>query len=272
MRKIGRRLYNRLTKIFVKVEKRQRFIISTTLLAILYTAATFFSFEEIYIYVPLIFIAVYFLTFFSILEGLTRHEWIMLFIHPIYFSIVFYLFYFFVPQRWLTRLPFLTIYIISTYAILLSQNIFNVGVTKSLQLFRAAFSVNYLFLTIGSFLAYSLIISLRLHFAYNLLLVFFASFPLVLQFLWSIEPKDYITGVIIRYSLIISLLLGEASVLLSFMPVNQAIFALVLTSVFYSLTGLFQIHIQGALFRERIREYVFVLGFALIVLVLTLNW
>ena len=171
------KIYTWSVKTFSPIGKRRRFIISTVLLTFLYALSTLFSFEEIYVFVPLIILAVYICTAFAILEGLSKHEWIMLFIHPIFFSVVWYLFYFFVPQRWLTRLPFLIIYIVSTYAILLSQNIFNVGVSKSLQLFRAAFSVNYLYLTIGAFLSTSLIVSLRLNFLLNGLLIFLCMYP-----------------------------------------------------------------------------------------------
>jgi len=77
---------------------------------------------------------------------------------------------------------------------------------------------------------------------------------------------------IAKYALVISMIMGQGGVVLSFIPVNQSIFALVLTSIFYSATGLFHIHIQEALFKERIREYIFVLGFALVVLILTLQF
>lgn len=271
-RKKYSKTYSFFLKFFGRIEKRQRFIFATAILTLLFTGATFFGFEKVWIVAPVILVSVYFLMFIAILEGITRKEWITLFIHPMYFSLVFYLFYFFVPQRWLTRLPFILIYGISMYAISLSQNIFNVGVSKSLQLFRAAFSVNYLFLTISSFLAYSLIISLRLHFVFNMLLIWIASFPLVLQMLWSVEPKDTISKDILAYAFFISLLLGELGGILSFMPMNQSIFALVLTSVFYSTTGSFYTYMQGALYKERVREFILVFGFALGVLILTLKW
>ncbi|OGK31615.1 hypothetical protein A3B02_01805 [Candidatus Roizmanbacteria bacterium RIFCSPLOWO2_01_FULL_42_14] len=265
-------MYEIFLKLFSSIGKRQRFIIATVLLTLLYIGATFFSFEELYIFIPIILVSVYILTFFSILEGISRHEWIMLFIHPMYFALVWYLFYFFVPQRWLTRLPFLTIYFIFTYAILLSQNIFNVGVSRSLQLFRAAFSVNYLLLTVSAFLSYSLIISLRTDFATNGVLILIASFPLMLHALWSVEPREYVSKELIQFAAVLSVLLAEAGIIISFMPINQSIFALVLTSLFYSLAGMFHTYLQGALFRERVREYVLVALFALVVLMLTVRW
>ena len=255
-------------KTFSRIEKRRRFIIATGLLTLLFLVTTFFSFEQILIFIPLIFLIVYFMTYFSILEGISRHEWFMLFIHPVYFSILIYLFYFFLPQRWLTRLPFVVIYSVSIYAILLSQNIFNVGASKSLQLFRAAFSVNYLFLTLGSFLTYSLIISLRMNFLFNFIAIFLASLPLSIQLLWSVAPSDLVERHLWRYAMFSSLILAETGVILSLMPLNQSIFALVLTAIFYSLNGLIQVYLQQALFKERVREYLIVLGFTAIIFVL----
>ncbi len=270
--KVITKLYTWSVKTFSPIGKRRRFIISTIILTFLYALSTLFSFEEMYVFVPLIILAVYVCTAFSILEGLSKHEWIMLFIHPIYFSVVWYLFYFFVPQRWLTRLPFLAIYVVSTYAILLSQNIFNVGVSKSLQLFRAAFSVNYLYLTIGAFLSTSLIVSLRLNFIFNALLIFVCMYPLVLHMLWSVEPRDYVSKQVSAYGFIISAVIAEAALILSFLPINQSIFALVVTCLFYSLTGTFQIYLQGSLFKERLREFIFVAIFACSILFLTVKW
>ncbi len=262
----------RTRKFFMKIGKRQRFILATFLLALFYMCGTFFSIEQAFFIVPLLACGVYLLTYGALLEGIHKHERVMLFIPTIYFSIVLYLFYFFVPQRWLTRLPFMTIYIVSMYALLLCQNIFNVGVSKSIQLFRAAFSVNYLFLTICSFLAYSLIASLRLHSVVNGVLIVVVSFPLVLHMLWSVDPTDIVERERLHNASLLSLIIGEIGVLLSFMPVNQSIFALTLTSLFYAVTGILQLHMQDILFKERVREYLFVLVSAVVVLFLTIGW
>lgn len=266
------KLYKFLIKVFSKIGKRQRLIIGVFLMTLSILVSTFYDFQALVIFIPVIFITVYIFTFLAILEGISRHEMIALFIHPIYFSLAFYLFYFFLPQRWLTRAPFIIIYAVSMYAILLSQNIFNIGVNKSLQLFRAAFSVNYLFLTITSFISYSLIISLRLSFIWNFFIVLLATFPLAVQMLWSIEPKEKISRGILVHSVFISLLIGEIAAVLSFMPVNQSIFALVMTAIFYSLAGLFQVYFQQVLFKERVREFVIVLLFTFAIFYLSLGW
>ncbi len=90
--------------------------------------------------------------------------------------------------------------------------------------------------------------------------------------IWSVEPTDIVERERLRTAMLISIVLGEVGVLLSFMPVNQSIFALTLTSLFYALTGIIQLHMQNVLYKERVREYLFVLISAVVVLFLTLGW
>lgn len=266
------RFYKFIQRIFSRIGKRKRFIIAALILAIIILIPTFFSFADARFILPMILLAVYLLTFFSILEGITGHELITLFIIPVYFTLVISLFYFFLPQRWLTRLPFVFIYTVSIYAIMLSQNIFNVGALKSLQLFRAAFSVNYLFLTVSSYLAFSLILSFKFSFIGNTVLVGLATLPLALQFLWSINPKDRIERRLVGLASLVSLIVAEATMLMSFMPINGAVFALFLTGIFYGICGFLYAYLQEMLFRQRIREYILVMIFVTLLAFFSLSW
>ncbi len=259
-------------KLFARVGKRKRFIIASLFLTTVILASSFFSFDEAEYFLVLLLVCVYLMTFFAILEGIDRIEWLMLFLVPLYFTLAFYMFYFFLPGRWLTRLPYVTIYAVSIYAILLSSNIFHVGATKNLQLFRAAFSVNYLFLTLISFLVFSVIISFRLHAIANFLLFLIVSLPLTLQFLWSIDPSTSLKRELFGFAFVISLAIAEFGLVFSFTPVRSAILALFLTSQFYSMAGLFHAYIENMLFRERIREYVIVLVFVFVITVLSIQW
>ena len=247
-------------------------MITVILITIEILLAILIGYDQIWISLPVILISVYLLTAFAILEGITGREWIMLFIMPVYFTLVLTLLYFFFPQRWLTRLPFLIIYSISLYAIMLSQNIFNVGAQKSLQLYRAAFSVNYLYITLTAFLVYNLILSFRLTFIENNFYILLASLPLAIHFFWSSDAKVTIDREVIKYGIFVSVIISEVSLAFSFIPISIAVFALFLTSLLYSLLGICQAHIQQKLYRERIREYLFVLGFVLIIVILSINW
>lgn len=264
--------YNFFLNLFGRIEKRKRFVIGTFFLAFLVLISSFLTFNQVKYFVFFIAFSVYLTTFFSILEGISRIEWVMLFVLPVYFTVSFIFFYFLLPVRWLTRLPFVSLFTISIYAILLSSNIFNVGVEKSLQLFRAAFSVNFLFLTITAFLTFSLLLSFRLSFFFNFLLSLILIFPLSYQFLWTIDPKEKFSKELFKYSGLISLLIAELALFFSFVPIRPNIFALLLTATFYSLSGLFQAFLEERLFKSVIREYLIVFIGVLLIALVSINW
>lgn len=254
------------------IHKRKRFIIATFLMSCTFVVSTFLTFDVIVFYIPLVVLAVYAAVYFAILRGISGMEKLTLFIPPVYFSVAFYLFYFFLPQRWLTRLPFIVLYSVVMYAMLLSQNIFNVGASKSIQLFRAAFSVNYLLLTMCCFVMSSLLVSLRLHPVIMCIMCGVLVFPLTLHVLWSVTPKDVIEKSVLAYAGVTSVIIAEVAAVLAFVPVNQSIYALMLTSVFYSVTGLVAIDLQGMLFKDRVREYILVMLFTLVLFFMSINW
>jgi len=271
-KKFRKNLHAILMTIFSKIGKRRRFVFSALFLTVLVAFSSFFSLDQAEFFLVLLVFFVYLSTFFSILEGIHRIEWLMLFLLPVYFTVAFYLFYFFFPIRWLTRLPYISFYGVSIYALFLSSNIFNVGVTKNLQLYRAAFSVNFLYLTITSFLSFNLILSLRQFPFANMLMFFVCTYPLALQFLWTINPKTTLEPHLSKIALIISLVIAESALVLSFIPLQTAIFGLFTTALFYSLCGLFQAYLEERLFKERVREYIIVVIFVSIITLLTIRW
>ena len=128
-----------------RIDKRLRLVISVLILGLVMLISTFFNFDNAIFFLPVFIITTYFLSYFSLLEGIKKIGWFGLFLMPELITLFFYLFYFLFPGRWLTRLPFIFIYEISIYATLLCANIFNVGVEKNLQLYRAAFSINFFY-------------------------------------------------------------------------------------------------------------------------------
>lgn len=259
-------------KTFLNVEKRIRFVASVIIMTLLMLSSTFFFFDKATYFIPIFLIAVYILTYISILQGIEKVEWLMLFMVPVLFTVGFYLFYLLFPVRWLTRLPFLLIYSFSLYALLLTSNIFNVGVEKSLQLYRAAFSVNYFYQTMIIFLFGSVIFSFRLNPLLNAFLMGGLVFLLGLQLLWSVKPKLSIDKQIVTYSLLISLLIVQITAALSFVPIPLTVFALFITASYYSLSGLLYHYLEQKLFTQTIREYIFVIGFVFCIVLLSMPW
>lgn len=255
----------------LKIEKRVRFVISTVALSFLMFCATFFFFDKAMIFISLLIICGYFFTYFAIIEGIEEIEWLSLFFMPIILSLAFYFFYFLFPVRWLTRIPFILIYGISIYANLLTSNIFNVRVEKSLQLYRAAFSINFFFQTLVVFLLFNSVFSFHFGFLVNVIIAGLIIFVLSLQLYWTVKMPPFFDREIYLYALLTALVLGQLTLLFSFIAVTGTILALFLTSAYYSVSGLIYSYMDQRLFRETIREYLFVLGFVFLIMVLSIR-
>lgn len=254
------------------IEKRIRFVISTISLTLLLLISTFFFFDKASLFIPLLILVSYGATFFSLYEGIEKVEWYMLFLIPVLLSVSMYLFYFLFPVRWLTRIPFILIYSISMYAALLSSNIFNVGVEKNLQLYRAGFSVNYFIQTMVFFLFGNVLASFHWGFLANALIFGFLSFAMSLQLYWSIRLDMHLRKEVLNHAWLTALLVGEASLLLSFFPVQESIFALVVAVLYYSVAGLTHLHLDERLFKHSVREYATILIVILAILFLSISW
>ncbi len=257
---------------FKGVQKRYRLVFSVGVLSMLLLVSTFFFFTESYIFIPLLIFITYCLAFFSMLEGIERFEWFSLFIMPVLVTVSFYLFFFLFPVRWITRVPFVAIYAVSIYAVLLCSNIFNVGVEKSLQLYRAAFSVNFFYQTLVSFLLFNAIFSFRLNFIFNAILVGAVAFMMALQLLWTVKLDLQVSRALIMNALLVAVIAAETAIVASFIPLRITIVSLLLTAIYYSVTGLLSHFLSERLFRETIREYAIVLGFTAVILLLSLSW
>jgi len=158
------------------------------------------------------------------------------------------------------------------YSIFLTVNIFSICLEKMIPLFRAALAVGFLFTVITSLLAFSFILFLRLSFWRNGLLVGLVSFPLALQALWSVNPKQGVGKRLFIISFILSLAIGELALTISFWPVVPILGALFLVSAFYALVGINQLYLSGRLKRRRVIEYVSIAAVVLILMVITTRW
>lgn len=255
-----------------KIDKRLRLVISVLILGLVMLISTFFNFDKAIFFIPTFIITTYFLSYFSFLEGIKKIGWFGLFLMPELITLFFYLFYFLFPGRWLTRLPFIFIYEISIYAILLCANIFNVGIEKNLQLYRAAFSINFFYQALISFMFYNVLLSFKYNFIVNMIGAGIGSLLLSLQLFWTIRLNKYLERDVLIYSLFITLLMAEIALFVSFAPLRIPIYALFLTAVYYSLTGIIYHHIDQKLFKETIREYASVFIFVFVITLLSLSW
>lgn len=261
-----------LEKKTIRIDKRIRLVISVLVLGFLMLFSTFFNFDKAIFFIPFFIISTYLFSYFSFLKGIKKFSWFGLFLMPVLITLFFYLFYFLFPGRWLTRIPFIFIYEVSIYAVLLCSNIFNVGVEKNLQLYRAAFSINFFYQAVVSFLFYNVLFSFKYNFLINIIGAGISSFLLSLQLFWSIRLDRHLDKDVLSYSFFTALIMMEIASIVSFVPARTAVYALFLTATYYSLTGIIHHHIDEKLFAETIREYLSVWIFVLIITLLSLSW
>lgn len=255
------------------IPKRIRIIIMTLVMTIVVAIASFFPFNSTWMYFMVILaISAYLTSYIAIFEGIDGTELIMLFIMPVLFVLSLYTFYSLLPVRWLTRIPFLALFSMGYYAMLLSSNIFNIGVEKSIQLYRAAFSVNYISQTLVIFIMAVVILSFRLNYFMTSLFLGGVMFITSLQLLWTVELKEHVEKRLVKYSGATAIFLIELMILLSFVPLAINVYALIVTTAYYAILGILTNYVGDRLFRTVIREYIFVFIFVVIIGLMTLQW
>ena len=255
-----------------KVDKRQRLLIAVGIVVGFNLLVILFPLSVAVYLLPLEILIVYLATFLALLEDIEHIEWLVLFILPIYLAVSLVLFYYLLPMRWLTRIPFLVVMGVGMYASMLSVNIFNVGVEKSLPLYRAAYSVSNFLSLLAFFLLFTVLFSFRLHFLLNGFMALLISFPLLFHNLWAANPKAVLEERVYKFATIIAIVLSFFVLALNFMPIKTNIYALYSVAVVYLLSGLTQEIMTDTVFKERVREYLVVFGLLSALIFLTANW
>lgn len=254
-------------KFKLRFEKRERFAAATLFLSsgliLTQVVWTDFRFFAVFLFT----ILTYPIVGWAIREDIKGVELITLFVLPVLFSLSVSLFYFLLPVRWLTRLPTVIFFAIGMYAILLSENIFNVAANRSIQLLRAGRSVAFLITLVVLFLSINIIFSFHLPFYQNFLSVLIIGILLFFQYFWSVTLEDKISGRTLLYSIGSGLTIGELALSFSFWPIRTTIVALFISSVFYAVAGIVGEHFSERLFRGVVKEYLWV---PIIVFVLTI--
>jgi hypothetical protein len=256
----------------ITLTKRQRFIISAFLLSAGLLAIQLANIPWRYQSILVLTILTYFLSAWALKEGLNGIEWFTVLILPTLFTAGVGLFYFLLPSGWLTRLPIATLYGLGLYALLLTENIFAVAAIRNIQLLRAAHAVGFLLTLLTAFFLYDTVLSFRLSFWLNFVLVFLISLPLFLQGLWSVKLEERISSQIWFYSLALSLVIAEGALALSFWPVTVSAGSLALITVMYIVLGLSQHHLSQRLIQRTINVYLTVGLIVLAVIIVTTHW
>lgn len=257
----------------ITLTKRQQFVFITAILTVVLMLTQLIPVEVIrYPLVILLALITYAGAAFALREDLAGIEWLTLLIPPTLYSAAVALFYFLLPARWLTRIPVAGLYAIGLYALLLTENIYNVAANRTIALLRAARSVGFL-LTIFTFYLLTLtVMSFRSYPLGTTVIVIVLSFLHIFPSLWLMELTGRASKSTILMSVALSFVLGELAWVLSFWPMPTAMIALLMASVFYSTVGMGQEYLANKLYKKTIIEFFVVCFFVFIAALLTTHW
>lgn len=241
-----------------EMNKRQKIIIISSLLTIGLISTQLVDFNLRFKFIAGLGVLAYFLSLWALWEGLNLTKAIILLILPTFYTLAVASFYFLLPVRWLTRLPVAILFGLTFYLLILAQNVFNVAAIRTIPLYRAASTAAFLFTLLSAFFIFNVVYAFNLPFYWNGMLIFAISFPLILQVLWSIEMEDRVAVATVAQSLILSLLMGEIALSLSFWPMATTIWSLSLASSLYVLLGLILQVLRGSVSKKVITEYLLI--------------
>lgn len=256
----------------IALTKRQQFVAITIILTLGLIVTQMAPPDWRYPLVITFSITTYLLTAFGLREDLAGIEWLTLLTLPTLFTAAVLLFYFLLPIRWLTRLPVAALYAVGMYALLLTENIFNVAAERSIALLRAAHSVGFLLTLVTYFLLISTIFSFRLAVGWTVFFVGAMSLPLIVQALWSVELTERVSGAVGRIAGALTIVLMELVWVFEFWPVTSTLIALFLTTCVYCSVGMAQQYIEEKFYKKTAIEFTSVAIIVFVILLMATHW
>lgn len=254
------------------MRKREKFIISSLLLALGLLGTQLLSVELRPLAIVLFTIASYLISAWALSKSINGVEWLTVLPYPSLYALSVSLFYFLLPSLPLSKALIIVMFGVGMYALYLTSNIYAIGKVKTIQLLRAAHAVASFFMLIMALFFFNFIFSLQLHAVFNALMVAVVTFPLLLCTTWALELEPVITKKVLVIPLLFSLIIGEAAFAVSLLPVGLWSVSLFLTSLIYVGYGLIQHYIVGRLFTKTVREYLTLGLFVTISFLFLISW
>lgn len=255
-----------------EITKRQKFVLMAVFLTVILITTQTVPENLRYQTIGFLAISTLFLSIFALWGELSGIKYFLLLLLPVYFVTGASLFYFLLPVRWLTRLPFAFLFGISVYLLMLTSNIYNVAAIRTIALLRAARAVGLLFSLVATFFLTNVLFSLHLPFYLIILGVVAVMGPLYLVGLWSYELEEFVTRRVFVYCAIFTLVSAEVGPVLSFWPIVPTAGALSMTTVMYVLLGLAQLHFEDKLKPRVFWEHIVVSLFVFVAIIISTRW
>jgi len=240
------------------VTKRRKFLITSFILSLGFLGIQFLDNQYKIFAIFALSIITSLLFLWSLWEGLGKNSTLLTLILPAAFTGGVGVFWFLLPSNIFARLPMIVFYGLGIYALSLTMNVFTVSAVRTIALLRAARGVGFVLTLVTLFLIYNAILSLKIPFWGNALLITALSFPIFLQGFWTIPLDKKISKDILIPSLVSSLVVGEIAVSLFFWPTTLVVGSIFLTVAVYVLLGLGQAKLEQRLFTQTVKEYLLV--------------
>ena len=255
-----------------EITKRQKIVLMTFFLTIVLITTQTVSESLRYPTIAFLTISTVFLSIFALWGELSGVKYFLLLLLPAYFVAGSSLFYFLLPVRWLTRLPFALFFGVSVYLLMLTSNIYNVAAIRTIALLRAAHAVGLSFSLMSVFFLTNVLFSFHLPFYLVVLGIIFICAPLYLVGVWSSELEDFISQRVFIYTIIFTLVTAEIGLILSFWPIVPINGALFLATVMYVLLGLGQLYLEDKLKSRVMWEHIAVSVLVFVIITISTRW
>lgn len=262
--------YHKITS--YEITKRQKIVLMAFFLTVVLITTQTVPENLRYQTIGFMVVSTVFLSIFALWGELSGIKYFLLLLLPVYFVTGAALFYFLLPVRWLTRLPFAFLFGISVYLLMLTSNIYNVAAIRTIGLLRAAHAVGLLFSLVSTFFLTNVLFSLHLPFYLIVLGVVGIMGPLYLVGLWSYELEEFISKRVFTYAAFFTLVSAEIGLVLAFWPVVPTAGALAMTTIMYVLLGLGQLHLEDKLKTRVFWEHVGIALFVFVIIVISTRW
>lgn len=250
------------------MRRREKFVIASIVLSLGLLAMQYVSLDYRYLAVAIFSIFTYPISAWVLSDDLQRYELLTIVPMPVFFAASVGFFYFLLPSHILSKILILVIFGVGTYALFLTSNIYSVAKGRSIQLLHAAHAIGLWFTLVTSLLFLNTIYSLKLPFWQNGLLVGASHFPLIFLSLWSITLEPKIRAEIWQLTSLLTLLLVELGIILSFFQFTVWHIALFIMSFLYMGLGLAHNYMRGRLFQSTLNEFTLVAVFVITVFIL----
>ncbi|MGI8420620.1 MAG: hypothetical protein ACR2LN_08360 [Candidatus Levyibacteriota bacterium] len=253
------------------IGKRQKFVAATLLLAFgLFFTEFQFTKWGVYITLILPFITMLFL-WWALYPDLKENKLYQVFILPFFYTLAFGEFYLLTPTTFLVRLLLSAIYAFGLYSLFLSQNIFIVSSSRTIQLLSGARIVSFVITLISYFFLTNIVFSFHVIIFPVIALIAFYTYLLIYHSLWTYTLQKYSQPLLIWVSAL-TVCIIEVATLVWFWPTNPTVTALFLSGFFYASVGISHIWFEKRLFKGILWEYVWVGTIVFFVLLLFTTW